>query len=560
MNLRLDDYFSDENIIESLIKIRASKAKERHDLQFFKNLNSKARNPDSVRHGVDNFFPPRKSWYRPTLKERKYKTSYEINILALKKTIFHKIKTNAAFDESWYKELFEFINKIKISALQKIDYEISEPSILPIEKDPDKKIYRPLAIYDLKDRIIIGLTAKYLRDVVDSVFLKCSYAFRAKRDYPEKIPTHHTSVEDILNYLDKHYGKKLYVAECDIKKFYDSVHHGKALNALYEVAHRINEDGKYIDSRAIKIFESFLKSYTFLKTAKVKGEEWFNKNGIDGEIKWIKEDLEKIYDCVSDEPIGVSQGGALSPIIANLILDKADREVFRNEDTDLFYARYCDDMIIIHPDKHKCKETFERYIEALKETNLVIHEPVSIKKYDKEFYQYKSKETYMWGKPDGNNVIVPWISFVGYQIRYDKKIRIRKKSVKKELLKQVKLADNVIKMIELENRTSNKTKRQILFRLTNKLISMSVGRVKLNDKLEMNPQMCWVNGFKVLKSYDSDLSQLKSLDRNRERQICRVKRRLEAHNIKSENPNKKIKPPKYYGAPFSYYSQFRGGE
>ncbi|MBK8362805.1 MAG: hypothetical protein IPL24_03750 [Bacteroidetes bacterium] len=54
--------------------------------------------------------------------------------------------------------------------------------------------------------------------------------------------------------------------------------------------------------------------------------------------------------------MGIPQGGALSGLIANLVLDFADRKMQSLNDSKLLYVRFCDDMIIIHPSKKKAIE------------------------------------------------------------------------------------------------------------------------------------------------------------------------------------------------------------
>ncbi len=620
-----DDYFCDENIINILCKIRISDAKKRHDKQFYKDISSKAPNPHSVKSIVDKFFPPRKQWLRPYRNERSNKCAFEINLLALKKTVSHKIKTQTTQNELWYKELTEFIKKIKVRALQDNSCNISSPKIKPLEKDkaasfkftkqslrnlrnkgiPDETLkslepledqeftkeneflkniekqvgqeqsvrykklilkythktkyaYRPIAEYNLEDKIIIALTANYLRDAFDQDFLSCSYAFRAKGNKQRKTPTHHIAVQDLIDYSKKYDGKILFVAECDITKFYDTVHHDVARKALNRAIERANNRGIYVDSRAISIFNSSLNSYTFFNTARPQAEKWFKQHNIEGNIGQPEKGIAKFYSNVFEEPIGVPQGGALSPIIANLVLDRADREVIQDiemADVDLFYARYCDDMILIHPVKEKCEQAFDRYIEASKCEKLAAHEPQCIE-YPQNYYDCKSKQTFMWGKQNGTSNIAPWISFCGYEIRYDQTIRIRKKSMKKELEKQVKVADKIIEVLNSKKRVSNKSRGQILFRLTNKLISMSVGRVQLGKHYKHISQFCWASGFKLLKENEHIRSQLRRLDRNRERQISRINRRLQQHDVKFTKTNRDIDVPEYYGAPFSYYAQF----
>ena len=89
----------------------------------------------------------------------------------------------------------------------------------------------------------------------------------------------------------------------------------------------------------------------------------------------------------------------------------------------------------------------------LAKLKLPFHEPLKKIEYNKEFWDKKSKYPYCWGpKYKG---IVPWIGFLGYQIRYDNIIRVRRLSINKELKKQVKETNNIIKIIRLAKKRNN---------------------------------------------------------------------------------------------------------
>jgi hypothetical protein len=254
--------------------------------------------------------------------------------------------------------------------------------------------------------------------------------------------------------------------------------------------------------------------------------------------------------------------------VNNLLLDQADRQVLQDPekpDPDLFYARYCDDMIIVHPDKEKCHSAFERYRTALSSLNLLPHHPLKVEKYDKDFWDKKSKSPYKWAAKD-NAAAVPWVSFLGYQLRYDGLIRIRPSSVEKELKKQVEQANNILKYVCPKQKSTNsseksyspgtrRSKDQILYRLHQRLISMSVGRKQIGTPPDAPSVFCWCVGFKELKGRRIVCSQLKQLDRGRERQLRRVKRHLTDLDIPSNaNANSHHDRLKYRGHPFSYYS------
>ena len=65
--------------------------------------------------------------------------------------------------------------------------------------------------------------------------------------------------------------------------------------------------------------------------------------------------------------MGAPQGGPLSPILANILLDKLDKEL---EKRGLRFARYADDMIVLCKSKRAATRVFEsltRFIEKKRE-------------------------------------------------------------------------------------------------------------------------------------------------------------------------------------------------
>lgn len=95
---------------------------------------------------------------------------------------------------------------------------------------PDGKIEcRPISIFkSYKDRVILSLANKYLTILFDNFFDEDSLAFRAKRNYHTHrnyFTTHHDAIDRILEFRERNAHKNIYVAECDMQKFYDSVRH-----------------------------------------------------------------------------------------------------------------------------------------------------------------------------------------------------------------------------------------------------------------------------------------------------------------------------------------------
>ena len=109
-------------------------------------------------------------------------------------------------------------------------------------------------------------------------------------------------------------------------------------------------------------------------------------------------------------------------------------------------------MIIMHPDKSICVNALEIYKTSIEDNYLLYHTPKKIINYSIQknaiaFWKSKSKEPFFWGNKHAGEENIPWVAFVGYQIRYDGKIRIRKDSLQKEIKKQGKEINRVHKAL-----------------------------------------------------------------------------------------------------------------
>ncbi len=394
----------------------------------------------------------------------------------------------------------DFVEVIHDRIKRPEDFPISTPEIKPIKKDNTKacKECRPISLNNLQDRVIISLTAKYFTELFDDYFLDCSYAFRAVKmvDGSKLVRTHHSAIEKIIEYRRLNISNKIFAAECDIQKFFDCVNHDLVLEALDSLS---KEKDCHINATAYVLFKQYLNSYSFSSDVFPKNDtEYFDRFHLSGaKFKWVLNELkDSFYSSLVKESgnnlerlrIGVPQGGALSCFISNLLLHTVDKMVINQNDKDLLYLRFCDDMVILHTDKEKCESALIRYKEAIIGAKLLIHEPKEIHEYSKSFWKEKSKKPYEWGQVNSDKSKVPWLAFVGYQIKYNGDTRVRKKSFIKEKRKQKEQCNEVLHALnhhkdeENINIISKKSKRQHLFALENRLISMSVGRIKLYDE------------------------------------------------------------------------------
>ncbi|MFC2000598.1 hypothetical protein ACFLXE_07605, partial [Chloroflexota bacterium] len=232
LQVNFADYFNTDRIIGQLARMRASESAKLHGKHFLRNISEHAPIPKTKankdKQPLFQMFPARKYWLRPNRKGRKDRSSAEINELALCRTMERLRNSDEHKDADWAVKIEAFIASVRCRVLSKSELTFEEPRIVPLPKK--KNIYRPLAIYNLEDRVICGLTAKYLTKVFDEDFTDRSFAFRAKR-LGKSVPNHHDAAKALLDYRKRFESQGLWVAECDIVGFYDCVAHSVALEA-----------------------------------------------------------------------------------------------------------------------------------------------------------------------------------------------------------------------------------------------------------------------------------------------------------------------------------------
>jgi RNA-directed DNA polymerase len=155
--------------------------------------------------------------------------------------------------------------------------------------------FRPLGIPIVLDRLIQQAIAQVLNPIFDSDFSESSYGFRPGRSA-------HNAVRQVREYIRK--GCRVAV-DMDLSKFFDTVNHDVLI-------HRVSR--KIHDKRVLRLIGKYLRAGVMV-------------NGR----------LQKI-------PKGVPQGGPLSPLLANILLDDLDKELEKRGHR---FVRYADDFIIL---------------------------------------------------------------------------------------------------------------------------------------------------------------------------------------------------------------------
>ena len=151
---------------------------------------------------------------------------------------------------------------------------------------------RKLGIPTVLDRFIQQAVMQALQRRWDPTFSEASYGFRPGRSA-------HQAVAQAQQYIAEGYS---WVVDLDLEKFFDRVNHDKL---MARIAERIS------DKRLLKLIRRFLQAGVM-------------ENGL-----------------VSPVDEGTPQGGPLSPLLSNIVLDELDRELERRGHRHVRYADDC---------------------------------------------------------------------------------------------------------------------------------------------------------------------------------------------------------------------------
>lgn len=549
-----DRLFSIASIVRMLVRMRLRMAMKRHVQHFYCSISDRPQfgremslQRLSVSGGddvdclkVSDCVPGRRYWPHPRREVRAASNCDKAQEDALIAKMLHDIEDDG-FSADWKGNLLALCRQIR-TRIDDDAISFKRPRLHLLEKG--RNSFRCLATYEnLADRIIIGRLATYLRDVFDSQMRDNSYAFRKNG----KIK-HLTAIRKLRDFRLRYPNKRLYVAECDIQKFFDVIHHDVAMDAFEAFASaNVSEIEPWMRNAVRAYLDSYSSFRNLEEDADISDEQkimvGFNSSAE------LRTAISKIYGNISPAnlPLGIPQGGALSPLLINLVLHRADEAVLSGDDGELFYARYCDDMVIVHPNSKKCKATFDRYLMMMESLRLPIHPAMRGMRYGKEFFDGKTKGPYAWlDCRRGALRCSPWVSFLGEQIRFDGEVRVRRESVEKQqqkLQKEKGLLQRAIgKSGVFLKRTLNMD--EVFNRFCSRLISIGVGYSSW-ECMGNSADRCWMAAFPGITNSHWTRLQMKKLDRSRDRVICAVKYGC----LKSK---KEGESTSFFGRPFSY--------
>lgn len=207
----------------------------------------------------------------------------------------YKNKGASGVDGVTVEELKQYLRENKDELRKRIRTRKYQPqAALRVEIPKENGKMRKLGIPTVVDRVVQQAIHQALSPIFEKQFSEFSYGFRPKRSCE-------MAIIKSLEFLNDGHD---WVVDIDLERFFDTVNHDKLMRII---ANTIN------DGDVISLIRKYLVSGVM-----VKGK----------------------YE---ETPIGTPQGGNLSPLLSNIMLNELDKEL---EKRGLRFVRYADDALI----------------------------------------------------------------------------------------------------------------------------------------------------------------------------------------------------------------------
>ena len=287
---------------------------------------------------------------------RRYSLLYDKITPELLGVAFEKVKQNKGC-EGVDNESIELLEIHKDKVFERITQEIRAGTYQP---KPVKRIFipktngklRPLGIPTVRDRVVQEALNMLLTPIFEDTFQQCSYGFRPNRNA-------HQAIAQIQQNLKDGY---VYVVDADIEKFFDTIDQEKMMEFIAE---------EIADRKLNALLKAFL-------TADV------------------------MDSVLSKSLMGTPQGGVISPLFANIYLNKFDVEM---QGKGYRLVRYADDWVAMCKTKEEAERALKDAEEILGKLKLRLNKDKTGIRKGKDGFVFLGFEINSWNvRPTDANV------------------------------------------------------------------------------------------------------------------------------------------------------------
>jgi RNA-directed DNA polymerase len=203
-----------------------------------------------------------------------------------------------------------------------------------IPKDSQGKKLRPLGIPAVRDRVAQEVIRRLLEPIFEPLFHDCSFGFRPKRSC-------HQAMERLISYHEQ--GDRI-TLDADIAGFFDNIPHKLIVDAVAE---------EVADGNILNLIWKFLAAGVM-------------ENGV-----------------FKPTTIGTPQGGVISPLLANIVLNKLDGAL---EKAGYRFVRYADDFVVVCKTRAQADAALELVAKVMTDLELSLSpEKTKIASYGKGY-------------------------------------------------------------------------------------------------------------------------------------------------------------------------------